>query len=53
MSCGQVQDARQIAQLTDGEAGAAGGLSDGVPNLLRCLGWAKEYAHVQERMCLW
>lgn len=24
-------------------------LTDGVENLLKCLAWAKEYAHVQER----
>ena len=42
----QVQNAQQIAQLTDCEAGQR--LAAGVPNLLRCLAWAKEYAHVQE-----
>ena len=44
----QVQNAQQIAQLTDGEAGVQHRGLLAVPNLLRCLAWAKEYAHVQE-----
>jgi hypothetical protein len=44
----QVQNAQQIAQLTDGEAGVQRRGPLAVPNLLRCLAWAKEYAHVKE-----